>query len=40
MCQNDCYMEGQNGMNIGGVSALSIRILIDYQNARVGLKKK
>lgn len=40
MCEKNCFMEGQNGMNIGGVSALSIRILIDYQNARVGLKLK
>ena len=40
MCQNNCFMEGQNGMNIGGISALSLSVLIDYQNGRVGLKKK
>jgi hypothetical protein len=37
MCQNNQYMMGQYGMNIGGISMLAIRLLIDFQNARVGL---
>ena len=40
MCENNCFMEGENGMNIGGVSALSLSVLVDYLNARVGLKIK
>lgn len=40
MCADNQYMRGQYGINIGGVSALSIGILIDYQRALVGLKSK
>ncbi len=40
MCELNQYMEGQQGMNIGGLSALENYILIDYANARVGLKPK
>ncbi len=40
MCELNQYMEGQQGMNIGGLSALENYILIDYPNARVGLKPK
>jgi hypothetical protein len=39
-CQENGYMYGNNGMNIGGVSALFLSILIDYENAQVGLKVK
>jgi hypothetical protein len=40
MCKVNEYMRGQRGMNIGGISALVNYILVDYQNARVGLKPK
>ena len=40
MCEQNQYMMGQRGMNIGGISALSNYILIDFQNKRVGLKTK
>lgn len=40
MCKTNSFMMGQYGLNIGGVSALAIGILIDYQNNRVGLKLK
>jgi hypothetical protein len=40
MCQENVYMEGHNGMNIGGISALFLSILIDYENAQIGLKVK
>jgi hypothetical protein len=30
----------QNGMNIGGLSALFNYLIIDYANARVGFKAK
>lgn len=47
MCERCSYMGSlddgktpQNGMNIGGVSALFNYILIDYVSARVGLKAK
>jgi len=33
-------MQGQYGMNIGGLSALANYILVDYKNARVGFKPK
>jgi hypothetical protein len=29
---------GQQGMNVGGITALFNRILIDYTGTRVGLK--
>jgi len=40
MCKRNEYMRGQQGMNIGGISALVNQILIDYAQARVGLKLK
>jgi hypothetical protein len=40
MCQINNYMMGQNGLNIGGISALVNSILVDYQGKRVGLKPK
>ncbi|PWJ86046.1 hypothetical protein C8D77_12539 [Mesorhizobium loti] len=40
MCTDNYYMMGNNGMNIGGLSALETRILIDYAGARVGLQAK
>jgi hypothetical protein len=36
----DAAKNPQNGMNIGGLSALFNYILIDYVNAKVGLKAK
>ena len=38
--ENDSEGKPQNGMNIGGLSALFNYVLIDYVNARVGLKAK
>lgn len=40
MCENIAYMMGQQGMNIGGISALVNSILIDFKNNKVGFKKK
>jgi hypothetical protein len=40
MCKVNHYMMGQQGMNIGGISALFNTILIDYQAAKVGMKPK
>jgi hypothetical protein len=40
MCKKCAYMMDNDGMNIGGISALFNYILIDYVSARVGLKKK
>jgi hypothetical protein len=40
MCKQNSYMMGQQGMNIGGISALVNYILVDYANCQVGLKPK
>lgn len=40
MCENCEYMMGNQGMNIGGISALFNLILIDYAAAKVGFKEK
>lgn len=40
MCQTNAFMMGQNGMNIGGISALVNRILVDYAHAQVGFQLK
>ena len=40
MCKKMWYMMDQQGMNIGGVSAIFNNILIDYANSQVGLKPK
>lgn len=40
MCKLNSYMMGQQGMNIGGISALVNYILVDYQRCQVGLKPK
>jgi hypothetical protein len=40
ICQTNKYMFGQYGLNIGGISALFNKILIDYAGKRVGLKSK
>jgi hypothetical protein len=40
MCKANSYMMGQQGMNIGGISALVNRIMIDYKSRRVGLTAK
>jgi hypothetical protein len=40
MCEKNAYMMDQQGMNIGGISALVNSILIDFKDNRVGFKKK
>lgn len=40
MCKKNHYMMDQQGMNIGGISALVNRILVDYGGCRVGLQTK
>jgi hypothetical protein len=40
MCEQNQYMMGERGMNIGGISALVNYILIDFASYRVGLKAK
>jgi hypothetical protein len=40
MCQQCWFMMGQNGMNIGGLSALFNSILIDYRAGKVGFRPK
>lgn len=40
MCKLNSYMMGQQGMNIGGISALANYILVDYKGRQVGLKPK
>jgi len=40
MCQTNDYMRNQYGMNIGGISALALSIVVDYGARRVGLKVK
>jgi hypothetical protein len=40
MCKVNHYMMEQQGMNIGGISALANSILIDFANAQVGFKPK
>jgi hypothetical protein len=40
LCQECSYMQGNRGMNIGGISALFNFILIDNQLGMVGLKSK
>lgn len=40
MCQLNWYMMGQQGMNIGGISALFNYILIDYEDRKVGFKAR
>ncbi|MGY3238541.1 hypothetical protein ACVWZ4_000826 [Bradyrhizobium sp. USDA 4472] len=40
MCDKCEFMRAQDGMNIGGLTALFYSILIDYKNARVGFKPK
>ena len=37
MCEDNGYMFSKYGMNIGGISMLALRMLIDFQNAKVGL---
>lgn len=38
MCQMNEFMRGQYGMNIGGLSALSKQMIVDYGLARVGFR--
>jgi hypothetical protein len=40
MCELNAFMMGQQGMNIGGLSALFNSILIDFVGSRVGFKAK
>jgi hypothetical protein len=40
MCENCPYMRNQDGMNIGGLTALFYSVLIDYKNAKVGFRSK
>jgi hypothetical protein len=40
MCEQCSYMMGNQGMNIGGLSALFLDILIDYASGCVGFKSK
>jgi hypothetical protein len=40
MCQSNAYMMSRQGMNIGGISALEVGILVDFANFQVGLKPK
>jgi hypothetical protein len=37
MCENNYFMFNKYGMNIGGISMLATRMLIDFRNAKVGL---
>jgi hypothetical protein len=40
MCKKNSYMMDQQGMNVGGISALVNYILVDYAKCQVGLKPK
>jgi len=40
ICEKNDYMMGQQGMNIGGISALANYILVDLIRKQVGFKKK
>jgi len=40
ICEQNPFMMGEQGMNVGGISALANAILIDYRDKRVGLKKR
>jgi hypothetical protein len=39
-CEVNQYMMGEQGMNIGGLSALFNYIILDYSTAKVGMKPK
>jgi hypothetical protein len=40
MCEKCNFMRGEDGMNIGGLTALFYSILIDYKNAKIGFRSK
>jgi len=40
LCEVNAYMMNQQGMNIGGISALFKNILVDYAGSQVGFKAK
>ena len=40
MSEQNPFMMGQQGMNVGGISALENAILIDYKHRKVGFRKK
>lgn len=39
-CERCQYMRDQKGMNIGGLSGLFVKILVDFAGKRIGLKRK
>jgi hypothetical protein len=40
MCTENKFMFGNYGMNIGGLSVLFVQVVVDYADARVGLRLK
>ena len=40
MCKVNEFMRDKQGMNVGGITALFNRILIDYPGAQVGFARK
>jgi hypothetical protein len=40
MSPQNTFMMGQQGMNVGGISALANAILVDYKNRKVGFRKR
>ena len=40
MCEENHYMMGQQGMNTGGITALTNYLMINYKDAKVGFKPK
>jgi hypothetical protein len=40
MCEKCYYMMDNDGMNVGGISALFNDIVVDYAAGKVGLKPK
>jgi hypothetical protein len=40
MSQQSSFMMGQQGMNVGGISALANAILVDYKNRKVGFRRR
>jgi hypothetical protein len=39
MAANNPFMRGEQGMNLGGISALVNQILVDFKNKKVGFKR-
>jgi hypothetical protein len=40
MCKMNAYLRGRQGMNLGGISALFNRILVDFAGSKVGFKPR